>query len=133
MKAIGFIGCETLVKELTQEQLKHRSTCIIEELALIEIKGNKQPIGLYENMKPFTQTEINLLKGDTLYFFTDGFADQFGGEKDKKFKYKPFKRLLIEISIKSMEEQKEIIQNTFNTWKGNLEQVDDVCIIGIKV
>jgi len=121
------------INELTSGQIEHRSTCIIEELALIEFKANKQPIGLYEGMKPFTQTEINLLKGDTLYFFTDGFADQFGGEKGKKFKYKPFKRLLIEISTKPMEEQKEIIKNTFNNWKGNIEQVDDVCIIGIKI
>ena len=118
---------------LTSEQLEHRSTCINGSLALIEYKADKQPVGLYEDMKPFTQTEITLFEGDSLYLFSDGFADQFGGEKGKKFKYKPFKRKIIEISIQPMEEQKEIIQTTFNNWKGDLEQVDDVCIIGMRV
>ena len=72
-------------------------------------------------------------KGDLLYVFTDGYADQFGGEKGKKFKVKPMKRMLIENAHLSMNEQKDLLAETFEAWKGNLEQVDDVCIIGIKV
>jgi serine phosphatase RsbU (regulator of sigma subunit) len=119
--------------ELSAEQLKNKSTYTISELSLIEFKADKQPIGLYEGMKPFTQTEIELKPNDMLYFFTDGFADQFGGKKGKKFKYIPFKKLLIEISPKPMNEQKEAINSAFNNWKGEIEQIDDVCVIGIKI
>ena len=77
--------------------------------------------------------EIELYSGDCLYFFTDGFADQFGGEKGKKFKYKPFKRLLIEMHIQPMTDQAQLIFDTFENWKGDFEQVDDVCVIGIKI
>ena len=120
------------VKELTKEQLEHRTTVIIEEKALIEFKGDRQPVGLHEKMIPFTQTEIELVAGDLVYLFTDGFPDQFGGEKGKKIKYKAFKKILIENSNKTMLQQKEILNLEFNNWKGNLEQVDDICIIGIK-
>ncbi len=118
--------------KLTKEQLEHRTTVIVENKALIEFKGDRQPIGLFVNMKPFTQTEIELIKGDIIYLSTDGFPDQFGGEKGKKIKYKPFKKILIENSNKTMQQQKEILTLEFNSWKGDLEQVDDVCVIGIK-
>ena len=98
----------------------------------IEYKANKQPIGLYDGMKKFHQEVIELKPGDSIYFFTDGFADQFGGEKWKKFKYKPFKRFLIELQTKSMTVQEQLISTTFENWKGQLEQIDDVCIIGVK-
>ncbi len=98
-----------------------------------EIKGDKQPIGLYENEKPFTKHEIQLNEGDIFYLFTDGFQDQFGGEKGKKFKALNLKSLLISIQHKEMKEQKQIILNEFENWKGDLEQVDDVCIIGVRV
>ncbi|MBL4652679.1 MAG: SpoIIE family protein phosphatase [Flavobacteriales bacterium] len=118
---------------LTQEQKEAKSTVIQNGLSLIEHKSDKQPIGLYQGMKDFTQEEIDLHPSDNLYFFTDGFADQFGGEKGKKFKYKPFKRLLIDLQTKSMEEQKKLISEVFENWRGDLEQVDDVCIIGVKI
>lgn len=100
---------------------------------LIEIKPNKQPIGKVDNPQPFTNQTIELQKGDTLYMFTDGFADQFGGPKGKKLMYKPFKELLLSIQEKSMGEQKEILSQHFENWKGDLEQVDDVCVIGVRV
>ena len=118
---------------ITEEQKQARSTFIDNEYSLIEYKANKQPIGLYEGMKPFTQKEIKVYKGDVLYFFTDGYADQFGGVKGKKFKYKPFKKLLLKHHYKSMPEQKKYINNAFEEWKGDLEQIDDVCIIAIKI
>jgi serine phosphatase RsbU (regulator of sigma subunit) len=110
-----------------------KSILFIPNLKLIEIKPDKQPIGKVENPQPFTTHTIELHEGDTIYIFTDGFADQFGGEKGKKFKYKPFKELLLSIQDKSMDEQKQIIEETFIKWKGDLEQVDDVCVIGVRI
>lgn len=100
---------------------------------VLEIKGDKQPIGRHEQEAPFTNHLINLKKGDTFYIFSDGYIDQFGGEKGKKFKTSNFKKLLLSIQSKSMELQKEIIDQTFEEWRGTLEQVDDVCIIGVRV
>ena len=99
----------------------------------IEIKPNKQHIGKVENPQPFTTHTIELHKNDTLYIFSDGYQDQFGGEKGKKFKAANFKNLLLSIQGETMEKQQEIIIKNFETWKGNLEQVDDVCVIGVRI
>jgi tetratricopeptide (TPR) repeat protein len=106
---------------------------LIRNNELIEYKANKQPIGKYSEPKPFTTHEINLQKGDSIYIFTDGFSDQFGGEKGKKFKSSKFKELLLSIIDKSMEEQKTMIDEAFRTWTGALEQNDDVCVIGVRI
>lgn len=98
-----------------------------------EIRANKEPIGNFENPTPFTTHTVQLNPGDSIYIFTDGFADQFGGEKGKKFKAANFKKLLVSIQSKSMEEQKRVINDTFESWKDDLEQVDDVCVIGVRV
>jgi serine phosphatase RsbU (regulator of sigma subunit) len=100
---------------------------------LVEYKPNKQPIGKFDNAVPFSEHTIQLEKNDCVYIFTDGYADQFGGEKGKKFMYKPLKELFISISELEMETQKNIIQTRFYEWKGTLSQVDDICIIGFKV
>ncbi len=100
---------------------------------LYELKPDKMPIAIYEKMDSFTNTEIQLEKGDILYMFSDGYADQFGGPKGKKFMYKPFKRLLLQNSQKSMAEQKSILKQAFQEWRGGEEQVDDVVVIGLKV
>jgi len=100
---------------------------------LIEFKPNKQPIGKYAEPKPFTTHKIELKKGDTIYIITDGFADQFGGEKGKKFKTAKFKELLLSIQDKNMEDQKKSIELEFEKWRGDLEQNDDVCIIGVRI
>ena len=104
-----------------------------ENFELIEYKPDKQPIGKTDQTKPFTTHQINLIKGDTIYIFTDGYQDQFGGEKGKKFKAAQLKELLLGIQGKTMDEQKELLNNAFENWKGNLEQVDDVCIIGVRI
>ncbi|MDF2449687.1 MAG: protein serine/threonine phosphatase [Bacteroidota bacterium] len=101
--------------------------------ALKEITADKQPIGKTDYPKPFTTHRIQLVKGDIFYLFTDGYADQFGGPKGKKLKYKPLKELLTENSQEAPDIQKQKLEKLFNDWKGDLEQVDDVCIIGIKV
>ena len=100
---------------------------------LREIKGDKQPIGQFIDIKPFTSHKINFSTGDKFYLFSDGYADQFGGEKGKKYMYKRFRELLLEISSKEFSKQVSILESEFNVWKKDLEQVDDVCVIGIEV
>jgi len=73
------------------------------------------------------------MKGDSIYIFSDGYVDQFGGEKGKKYKSANFKKLLLSINDESMEQQKEMINKTFESWKGDLEQLDDVCVIGVRI
>jgi serine phosphatase RsbU (regulator of sigma subunit)/Tfp pilus assembly protein PilF len=97
-----------------------------------ELKPDKQPIGFFEKSSPFTLQFAQLEHGDMFYLFTDGFADQFGGPKGKKFKYKQLKDLLSKISDLPMNEQREAVSKAFMNWKGNLAQTDDVCIIGIR-
>tara|TARA_B100000809_G_scaffold241831_1_gene265356 strand:+ start:923 stop:2314 length:1392 start_codon:yes stop_codon:yes gene_type:complete len=106
---------------------------IIRDKELHEIKGDKQPIGYSENHTPFVDHQFQLEKGDMIYIFSDGFADQFGGPKGKKLKYKPFKNKLIENSDKSIEFQEQELNTLFENWMGKLEQLDDVCVIGVKV
>lgn len=118
---------------LSADELNLKTTCRGERYSLIEFKADKQPIGLFEGIKPFTQTEISLRETDTIYFFTDGYADQFGGEKGKKFKYKPFKQFLLNISNLPLSTQKMKLEERFISWKGDFDQVDDVCVIGVKV
>jgi tetratricopeptide (TPR) repeat protein len=107
---------------------------IIRNKELIEIKADRMPIGKHEkDNEPFTLNTFYLKKGDVVYTSTDGFADQFGGAKGKKFKQKQLQELLLSISYLSMEEQKQKLNDIFDTWKGNLEQVDDVCLIGLRI
>ena len=105
---------------------------IVRNNVLLETKPDKQPIGKYVHQDPFTTHTIQIEKNDTLYILTDGFQDQFGGAEGKKFKTPQLKELIVSIQDKNMEQQKEIISDTFEKWKGNNEQVDDVCIIGVK-
>lgn len=106
---------------------------IIRNKELIEIKADKQPIGKYTETKPFTTHTIQLQKDDSIYIFTDGYADQFGGELGKKFKTPALKKILLSVQDKAMAEQREIINRTFENWKGKGEQVDDVCVVGVKI
>jgi serine phosphatase RsbU (regulator of sigma subunit) len=98
-----------------------------------EIKPDKQPIGKFAAARPFTTHEVLLTKGDTLYIFTDGYQDQFGGEKGKKFRASELKELLLASQNKNMVAQKKILDDAFEKWKGNLEQIDDVCVIGVRI
>lgn len=83
--------------------------------------------------QPFSLKTVDLKKGDIIYMFTDGYADQFGGEKGKKFKYKQLQELLMANISKPMEQQKQILEKTLEAWRGNLEQVDDILLIGVKI
>lgn len=103
------------------------------DATLFDLKPDKMPISIYERMDNFTNVDLQLQKGEMLYMFSDGYADQFGGPKGKKFKYKPFKRLILENCHKPMKEQEAILKNAFENWRGDEEQVDDVVIIGLKI
>ncbi|MEO5990801.1 MAG: SpoIIE family protein phosphatase, partial [Ferruginibacter sp.] len=115
--------------------IRNSTDAISENLKeIIELKPDKMPVGKSDNnQKSFTQNQFQLQKGDVIYTLTDGFPDQFGGEKGKKFMNKQLKEFLISIAHLSMEVQKNEVSRKFNNWKGELEQVDDVCIIGIKI
>lgn len=106
---------------------------IVRNNNFIEYQSNREPVGVHTKMTPFKLHEIQLQKDDTIILSTDGFADQFGGETGKKLKSKPFKQLLTTISGYSLENQKKYLQNFFDEWKGNYEQVDDVCVLIVKV
>ena len=98
-----------------------------------EFKADKQPIGNFYNPQPFNTHQVFLEEGDQVFIFSDGFADQFGGEKGKKYKAKRFKQFLSRIGDKKVQEQKATLIKEFEDWKGEIEQLDDVCIIGVKV
>ncbi len=107
---------------------------VIRDKELIEIKADRLPIGKHDKDKtPFTLHTLNLQKGDVVYSLTDGFPDQFGGASGKKFKYKKLQDLLLLIAQEPMATQKQKLNDVFDNWKGNLEQVDDVCLIGIRI
>ena len=110
----------------------NNSIYIIRNNELIEIKADKQPIGRFSDAKPFTFHTIDLQSKDCIYLFSDGLADQFGGPKGKKFKYQQFKQLLIENHLKPMDDQRDCLEDSLETWRGDLEQVDDICVIGVR-
>lgn len=106
---------------------------VIRNGELIIYKGDKQPIGKHFKESPFTNYKEQLQKDDMLYVFSDGYADQFGGPKGKKFMYGQLKKLVLEVAHKSIDEQHNILNQTFEDWKGDLEQLDDVCFIGVRI
>lgn len=107
---------------------------LIRKGALIELSADKMPIGIYLGVdKPFSNKEMLLEPGDTFYMFSDGYADQFGGEEGKKFTKKRFKDTLLSIQHEPMHRQKVILDDTMNKWLGKEQQIDDILIIGIRV
>ena len=98
-----------------------------------EIKPTSQPIGIVESPKKYTQHELKLNIGDTIYLFSDGFQDQFGGVKGKKYMKKNMRNFLISMQHQNMNEQKSSISAEYKKWKGNLEQIDDVCVMGVRI
>jgi serine phosphatase RsbU (regulator of sigma subunit) len=107
---------------------------IIRNKELLVCKADKMPVGKgHDDTLSFTFNEIALQKGDLIYTFTDGYADQFGGPKGKKFKYRQLEETLLSIHTMPLEEQSKVLDDTFEAWKGKLDQVDDVLIIGVKI
>jgi serine phosphatase RsbU (regulator of sigma subunit) len=108
--------------------------CLIKNHELKILEGDRFPIGKYTDViNKFTNHSIQLDKGDLIYLFSDGYADQFGGPKGKKLYKKNFYKILEETAKWPIEHQKFILEKKFNEWKGNLEQIDDILVIGIKV
>ncbi|MBK6525851.1 MAG: tetratricopeptide repeat protein [Crocinitomicaceae bacterium] len=106
---------------------------IVRENELIEYKADKQPVGVHSAMKNFTTHQIQLLKGDKIYLMTDGFQDQFGGAQGKKFKAAQLKEILLQCKNEDMNRQKVKLENAFENWKKGIEQIDDVCMIGVEI
>lgn len=105
----------------------------IRKKVLTEIKADKMPVGINAiEEESFTNHSLQLKQGDVVYLFSDGYADQFGGPQDKKFKYGPMKELLMSISEEKMEDQKRILEQTIMSWKGERAQIDDILFFGIK-
>lgn len=98
-----------------------------------ELPKDRMPVGVGEKKENFTLHKIEIIGGDILYLYTDGYADQFGGEKGKKFKYKNLNELIANNSSLLLQEQSKILSETFSSWKGSLEQVDDVLVVCIKL
>lgn len=111
----------------------NNSLYLIKDGEIEEIRADRQPVGKFDFAQPFTNHTVKIEKGHCLYLFSDGFADQFGGDKGKKMKYKPFKDMLLKIHERPMHEQMEILNTEFEKWRGDFEQVDDVCIIGVRL
>lgn len=108
---------------------------ILRDGAIKEYVADKHPVGAFigEELKQFKNHEIEIQKGDILYIFTDGYADQFGGPKGKKYKYKQLQERLLSMNNLSMDEQKNKLDAEIENWKGDLDQIDDILIIGIKI
>lgn len=111
----------------------HNPLWILRNKEIIEYKADKQPIGKFAYAKAFTNHEIQLLENDVIFIATDGFQDQFGGEKGKKFKASQMKELLISNADKSITDKEKILHSAFDDWKKEVEQVDDVCVIGVRL
>ena len=111
------------------------SIYLIRNNAIQEFIPDKQPVGAFieDNIKPFTSQSFQLLENDVVYMFTDGYADQFGGPKGKKYKYKQLQHLLLSSYTKPFDEQNQIFKSAINDWKGSLEQVDDILLLGYKI
>jgi two-component system, sensor histidine kinase LadS len=107
---------------------------LIRDNSLIKIEADKMPIGIHlTSLIPFTNQIIEIRKKDCIYLFSDGFADQFGGPSGKKFMYKPFQEIILQNHDKPMDKQKKILDDTFEKWRGEREQIDDVMVIGLKI
>ena len=120
-KTLEFAGANNPLIHISNDELEN-------------IKGNSQPVGLSViDNKPFTNHQIKLKKGDMIYIYSDGYQDQFGGPKGKKYMVKKLRTFLKEISKLTIEEQSVKIQEEFHGWKANLEQVDDICVMGLRV
>jgi len=126
--------CLDLANNTLEFAAANNAVYIIRDKEIIKLKPDKMPVGKHiGEIKPFISQHIKLQANDLIYTFTDGYADQFGGPKGKKYNYKQFEDALQLNSLKTLKEQKELLLKNIEDWKGNLEQVDDITVIGIKI
>jgi serine phosphatase RsbU (regulator of sigma subunit) len=129
----GILLCFDKNKKEISYSAAHNAPVLVTNGTITELEADNMPIGLADRQDSFKHETLNLQPGTILYLYTDGYADQFGGPKGKKFKYKQLKELLSANSHLSMREQKQKLEETFENWKGNNSQTDDVLVIGIKI
>ena len=129
----GILICLEQNNRTIEYAAANNAPVLIKKNEIIELQKDRMPVGKGEKNLDFTLYTIELEKNDTLFLYTDGYADQFGGPKGKKFKYKSLNELLLNNVDLDLMSQKNEIEQTFISWKGNLEQVDDVLIIGVKI
>jgi serine phosphatase RsbU (regulator of sigma subunit) len=132
------MDCSLVVLDKNKKQLSYAAAYnpvwIVRNSGLLEFAPDKAPVGKHDRDQiPFTQHTVELQTGDMIYTLTDGLADQFGGPKGKKFMYKQLKELLCGVAHLTVTEQKEKISDAFLQWKEGFEQVDDICLIGVRV
>ncbi len=135
-KEINFSGANLPLHILRANSKPQPTSHIVHnnnQFSLYQVKPNKQPIGYIFEESNFVTHGIQLMEGDIVYLFTDGFADQFGGLYQKKFRYQELRKLLCDIATKPMQEQHTILNSTFRNWKGDNIQVDDMSFLGVKI
>ena len=137
-RVLEFAGAQSPLWLLTDRIIDHDQFKQTEiegsNCSIYEVKGDKQPVGQFSGAKPFINHSIQLTQGDVIYIFSDGFADQFGGKRGKKMKYSLFKQILTLAQDQMiLDGQKDFLSEYFVGWKGDLEQVDDVCVMGLKL
>jgi len=129
-----YAGANRPLYLITKKDKKGKKNAVNPGYELIQIKGDRMPIGIYEQETiPFTNHEIPFQKNDTLYLFSDGYVDQLGGPKRKTFRSKYFRKLLLEIHHHPMDVQKKILMEKLEAWQGDVEQIDDILVMGVKL
>jgi len=129
----GILICIEESSDIITYAAAHNAPILVRENELIELPKDKMPVGKGEKLADFNLHNIKVKQGDTLYLYTDGYADQFGGDKGKKFKYKTLNNLLLSINASTLDEQARILNQNFIDWRDKLDQVDDVLVLGIKI
>ncbi len=129
----GILLCKDLQTNQITYSASNNNPLLIQNNKLIVLPKDKMPVGKGEKTNSFTLFNINAQNGDVLYLLTDGYADQFGGHKQKKLKRTSLYQLLVSVSEQPINLQHKIIEDSFNSWKADLEQVDDVLVIGISI
>lgn len=122
-----------VVRDSNQPSIENAKTTVKDSLSLYELKGDIQSISIMDNMRAFTNHQIQLLTNDRLYLFSDGYTDQFGGENGKKFMTTNFKKAILDRQHLDLKTQGEDLKIIFDEWKGQNEQVDDICVLGIEI
>jgi hypothetical protein len=137
-KHLVFAGAHNglwIIREKQKHQPVPETVRVLEQEShvLLEWKGDKQPIGRFQEMKPFHEEVIQLEETDQVYLMSDGFVDQFGGPKGKKFKSVALKQTILSQANQPMEVQKENLATIYSSWKKDNDQIDDVCVIGFRL
>jgi serine phosphatase RsbU (regulator of sigma subunit) len=132
-------GMEIALCLLDRKQMKlqyagaFRPLYLVRKAELLEVKGDRMPIGIYDELSPFTSQDIPLEQDDAIYLFSDGYVDQTGGPRGKSFRARPFRELLLSIQEKSMDEQKIHLQQHIQSWMGDIRQIDDMSVMGFRM